>query len=163
MKKIILSALVVALAGGTAMADRHGGGGRPSGGHAGGRSGGVVVHENRGGGGWRGGGEARGNWRGGEVHHDGGWRGGVTVRGGGWNNSPRYYHTHGYARQNIWVNRPYIRTHYYDYNYRPTLFVEDYGAREGYIFVRGDWQWNGYEWVWQPGHYEPDQAYVEVY
>ncbi len=190
MNKLILSALVVALTGGSALADRHGGGGHggghASGGHSSGghsssggwgghASGGVAVHNNggswggghesRGGGGWHGesrGGERRGGW----THENrgtyrGGFRAGVTVRGG-WN-EPRYYHTHGYARHNIWVNRPVIRTHYYDYGYRPQLYVEDYGAREGYIFVRGEWQWNGYEWIWQPGHYEPDPAYVEVY
>jgi len=162
MKKLILSALVLALTGGAAMADRgHGGGRSWGGGHA---SGGVVVHTN---GGYHGGyhGEARGNWGHREYHENRGWNGGgrVIVHEGGWRGEPRYYHNRGYARANIWMPRPVIRTHYYNYGYRPSLLVEDYGYREGYIFVRGNWQWDGYEWVWQPGHYAPAPAFVEVY
>jgi hypothetical protein len=169
MKKIMLSALVLALTSGAAMADRFHGGGRGGGG--GGRAA-VVVRDHRGM----------------EVEHrgDNGWRGNVVVqpRGGYeherheryehggydagynrgyYNSEPRYYHNRGVVRSNIWLERPVIRTHYYDYEYRPRLVVEDYGAREGYIFVRGEWQWDGYEWIWQPGHYEPDPAYVDVY
>lgn len=166
MKKLILSALVLALTGGAAMADRGHGGRSWGGGHA---SGGVVVHNNGGFHGEARGGEWRGHdhdgWRGHEVHENRGWNGGgrVIVHEGGWRGEPRYYHNRGYARANIWMPRPMIRTHYYNYGYRPSLLVEDYGYREGYIFVRGNWQWDGYEWVWQPGHYEPDPAYVEVY
>jgi hypothetical protein len=155
MKKIILSALVLALTGGAAMADRGHGGGRASG-HA---SGGVTVHSN---GGFRGGAvahENRGGFRGGAVVHENrGWnRGGVVVHENrGW---AREGYRHGY-RENIWLPRPVIREHYYNYGYRPSLIVEDYGARDGYIFVRGNWQWNGYEWIWQPGHYEVDPAYA---
>ncbi len=142
MKKIILAAVVLALSSGAAMADRfHGGGGGR--GHA---QGGVVVHNN--GGGYHGGGH---------VVVNGGYHG----RGG--YSAPRYYHSRGVARANIWMPRPVIRSHYYHYGYRPALIGENYGYREGYVFVRGDWQWNGYEWMWQPGHYEPDAAYVEVY
>lgn len=158
MKKIILSALVLALTGGAAMADRGHGGGR--GGHA---SGGVTVHRN---GGFHGSHENRGGWnRGTVVHENRGWnRGGVVVhQNRGWRGEPRYYHNHGHVRANIWMPRPVIRSHYYNYGYRPSLIVEDYGPRDGYIFVRGSWQWNGYEWIWQPGHYEPDPAFVEVY
>ncbi|HET9990271.1 MAG TPA: hypothetical protein VFQ65_17190 [Kofleriaceae bacterium] len=173
MKKLILSTLVLALTGGAAMADRGhgGGGGRSSGGHS--SSGGAVVHNN--GGGFRGGEASHGgNWNrgGGEVSHGGGWNrgGGVVVhenRGGGeWRGEARggWRGDRGYNRgyrQNIWMPRPMIREHYYNYGYRPSLIVEDYGARDGYFFVRGDWQWNGYEWIWMPGHYEvdPDYAY----
>jgi len=136
MKKLILAAVVLALSSGAATADRfHGGGG----GHA---QGGVVVRTNGGG-----------------YHGDGGYRGGY--RGGYL--APRYYHNRGVVRSNIYVGRPVIRSHYYHYGYRPGLMLESYGPREGYIFVRGDWQWNGYEWLWQPGRYEPDHAYVEIY
>jgi len=154
MKKIILSALVLALTGGAAMADRGHGGGR--GGHA---SGGVTVHSN---GGYHGGGyvhENRGGWnRGTVVHENRGWnRGGVVVHENrGW---AREGYRHGY-RENIWLPRPVIREHYYNYGYRPSLIIEDYGPRDGYIFVRGNWQWNGYEWIWMPGHYEVDPAYA---
>ncbi|MEO6772632.1 MAG: hypothetical protein ABI437_06260 [Kofleriaceae bacterium] len=167
MKKLILSALVLALTGGAAMADRGHGGGRPQSGRS---SGGVTVHNN-------------GGFHGGAVHENRGWnRGGGTVvhenrenrgwnRGGGvvvnqnrgWRGEPRYYHNRGHVRANIWMPRPVIRTHYYHYGYRPSLLVEDYGVRDGYIFVRGGWQWNGYEWIWQSGHYEPDPAFVDVY
>lgn len=143
MKKLILSAVVLALTSGAAMADRF------HGGHAvgGARQGGVVVHNNAG-------------------YHEGyrgnaGWHGNAGVRGG--YSSPRYYHTHGVVRSNIFVDRPMIREHYYHYGYRPRLIGENYGSREGYIFVRGNWAWDGGEWIWQPGHYEPDAAYVEVY
>jgi hypothetical protein len=30
----------------------------------------------------------------------------------------------------------------------------------GYIWVAGQWQWSGYEWIWQPGHYEVDPNYT---
>jgi hypothetical protein len=168
MKKLILSALVLALTGGAAMADRGhgGGGGRSSGGHA---SGGVSVHSN--GGGFRGGAVSHGGgFRGGEVSHGGGWN-----RGGGVVHENRGYVNRGYEnrgwhgeargwrggyRENIWMPRPMIREHYYNYGYRPSLIVEDYGPRDGYIFVRGDWQWNGEEWIWMPGHYEVDPAYA---
>jgi hypothetical protein len=109
----------------------HGGGG--GGWHSGG--GGVTVRgggEWRGGGGWHGGG---GEWRGG----GGEWRGGA-----GWHGPVRYYGGGGY----------YPRR-YYDYRYRPELIVENYGYRDGYIWVRGSWQWNGVEWIWYPGHYQP--------
>jgi hypothetical protein len=23
------------------------------------------------------------------------------------------------------------------------------------VWVRGGWQWNGYEWIWYPGHFQP--------
>lgn len=172
MKKLILSALVLALTGGAAMADRGhgGGGGRSGGGHA---SGGATVHN---GGGFRGGGVSHGGFRGGEVSH-GGWnrgggnrgggvvvhenRGGGAWRGearGGWRGDRGYYR--GGYRENIWLPRPMIHEHYYNYGYRPSLIVEDYGPRDGYIFVRGDWQWNGEEWIWMPGHYEVDPAYA---
>jgi hypothetical protein len=161
MKKIILSALVLALTSGAAMADRsHGSGGHSSGGA---HQGGVVVHGNgghsNGGGGFHGNSGYHGN--NGGYHGNSGWHGNTVVHNRGY--EPRYYHTHGVARGNIWFNRPVIREHYYHYGYRPSLVVENYGPREGYIFVRGDWQWNGAEWLWMPGHYEPDQAYVEVY
>lgn len=81
------------------------------------------------------------------------WRGGVGVRGpvvrsgfvarGGWERRP------------IYMPRPMIRERYYNFHRRPELIVESYGPREGYVWVRGGWQWNGYEWIWYPGHYEP--------
>lgn len=151
MKKVILAALFLALTAGAASADRHGGrGGHAQGGVVVHNNNRVVVHENHGGWGRNGGGRV-------VVHGNGGWHGNGGYR------EPRYYHNRGVVRANIWMPRPVIRTHYYHYGYRPSLLVENYGYRDGYVFVRGDWAWNGYEWVWQPGHYEPDPAYVEVY
>lgn len=60
-------------------------------------------------------------------------------------------------------SRPVIRQRYYDYRYRPQIIVENYDAVPGYIWVRGSWNWNGYEWLWTPGHYEPDPAYQQWY
>ena len=95
----------------------------------------------------------------GAAHADrwhGGWRGGA-----GWHGPVVRYHTggwggYGYAvRQPIYMPRPVIRARYYNYNVRPGLIVEEYGPRTGYVWVRGGWQWNGVEWIWYPGHYQP--------
>ena len=42
---------------------------------------------------------------------------------------------------------------------RPTLLIENYETVPGYIWVQGNWQWNGYEWSWVNGHYEVDVNY----
>ena len=121
MKALPMAALLVALVGGVASADRvvvHGGG-RGGGGR-------VVVHE------------------GGR----GGWHGNVGVRG----------HVRGaydYGRRPISMHRPFIRERYYNRSFRPGLIVEDYPVRDGYIWVRGSWGWNGAEWIWSPGYYQP--------
>jgi hypothetical protein len=155
MKRIILALACVGLAGGVASADRfhgsRGGGSFHNGGS-------VTVRDHRGGGEWHG---AR--------------EGGVRVtEGARWNNRPVYhggYENRGYGnrgyynggyrysnvvRRPIYVERPYIRERYYDYRYRPSLIVENYPVRDGYYWVAGQWTWDGYEWQWQPGHYEPD-------
>jgi len=54
-----------------------------------------------------------------------------------------------------------IREHYYNYYRRPQLIVENYGAQPGYYWVAGAWNWDGYQWCWQPGHYEPDASYEQ--
>jgi hypothetical protein len=107
--------------------------------------GGSVVRDHRD---FHGGGVVRGGreFRGGREWHGGG----VVVRGGG------YYGGGGYARRPIYVHRPIIRERYYNYYRRPALIVENYNPIAGYYWVPGSWQWNGYEWSWQPGHYEPD-------
>jgi hypothetical protein len=61
------------------------------------------------------------------------------------------------------VQRPVIRYRYYDYYQRPTILVENYPAKPGYIWVAGQWTWSGYEWIWQPGHYQPAPAYDQPY
>ena len=42
-------------------------------------------------------------------------------------------------------------------------YRENYDAMAGYYWVPGHWEWSGYEWTWQPGHYQPDPNYVESY
>ena len=141
MRKAILSLVALGLFSGVAAADRHSGGW--SRGDRGGR---VIVHNNNSG------------WG-----HS--WNGGVRVT------TPRYnygtYHRNygrGYvARRPIYVQRPLIRHRYVNYYERPALIVENYPPMDGYIWVAGAWQWNGYEWIWQPGHYEPDPAYTSGY
>ena len=67
------------------------------------------------------------------------------------------------VRQPIYVQRPVIRYRYTNYYQQPNLLVENYPAKPGYLWVRGSWQWNGYEWIWQPGHYQPDPSYDQYY
>jgi hypothetical protein len=43
--------------------------------------------------------------------------------------------------------------HFRDYGHRPERVVEHGGFRAGYSWHAGDWQWNGYEWIWTPGYY----------
>jgi hypothetical protein len=63
------------------------------------------------------------------------------------------------VRHPIYVQRPVIRYRYYNYHQRPAILVENQQPMAGYIWVTGQWQWSGYEWIWQPGHYQPDPAY----
>jgi hypothetical protein len=136
MKRIILAIAAVAMVGGVASADRwHGNRGN---GHRG-----AVVHS----------------------HREGGVRVTPVHRGHYarpvYNSGHRYHAT--YVRRPIYVARPVIRTHYYDYRYRPQVIVENYPVRAGYYWVNGQWSWNGYEWLWTPGHYEPDPNYYPGY
>ena len=41
------------------------------------------------------------------------------------------------------------------------MLAEDYAAMPGYYWVAGHWDWNGYEWLWTAGHYEPDPNYYD--
>ena len=161
MKKLLpLTALALGLTGGVALADR---------GHDNGRG-----HDSRGASV-----EHRGNSNRGSttVVRDHGNRGNynrgstVVVRdnnyGRGWNggnrvivrDNHRYNNYSRYNRRPIYVSRPVIRERYYNYNRRPALIVENYGAQPGYYWVAGAWSWGGGEWIWQPGHYEPDASY----
>jgi hypothetical protein len=144
MKRIILSALVALTAfGGVASADRWRDTRRAPGG--------VTV-------------ESRGRWD--RGHWDRGNR-------GRWQQRQRYNHNRGYVmrpqyryryvRRPIYVQRPVIAYRYYNYYQRPTVLVENYSTMPGYIWVAGRWNWNGYEWIWQPGHYQPDPNAVGYY
>lgn len=139
MKRIILAIAAVAMAGGVASADRwHGNHGNHGNNHRG-----AVVHS----------------------HREGGVRVTPTYRGHYtrpvYNSGYRYRAS--YARRPIYVQRPVIRTHYYDVRYRPQIIVENYPARDGYYWVAGQWNWSGYEWLWTPGHYEPIVNYYPGY
>jgi hypothetical protein len=136
MKRIILSALVALTAfGGVASADRWRGDRTR---HA---PGGVTV-------------ESRGRWDRGDSNR------------GRWQHRPRYTRNHNYVvrpqvryryvRRPIYVQRPVIQYRYYNYDQRPAMINESYSAMSGYVWVAGQWKWTGYEWSWQPGHYEPD-------
>jgi len=59
----------------------------------------------------------------------------------------------------VFVRRPFLNVRYTNYRYRPSLLVENYETVPGYIWVRGNWQWNGYEWQWVSGHYAVDPNY----
>jgi hypothetical protein len=151
LKVLPITALVLGLSSGAALADR----GRDHG-HSDHRSN-AVVRDHRGD--WNRG----GNWN----------RGNVVVRDrGNWNhssrvivrNEPRRTYSHGYShgyypRRPIYVSRPFIGHRYYNYYQRPALIIENYSSMPGYYWVTGRWEWSGYEWIWQPGHYEPDPNY----
>lgn len=134
MRRIIITALVALTAlGGVASADRW-----QSPRHA---QGGVVVTPDRG-----------------HQH-----RGYYQHRG--YQPRPRYTYNRGYyvsrpayryVRRPIYVQRPVIAYRYYNYYQRPAVIAENYRAMPGYYWVAGRWDWNGYEWIWTPGHYEPD-------
>lgn len=75
---------------------------------------------------------------------------------------PVYYSNNRYTFRGGYVrtyHRPVIRYRYYNYNVRPQLIIEQQEAVPGYIWVSGQWQWNGYEWTWQQGYYAPDPSY----
>jgi len=146
LKLIPLTALALGLSSGVALADHYRGTPR------------AVVHEHR---------VAAPVVRDHREWHGGG---GVVVQRN-WNGSRGYIHNapvyrggYGYShvvRRPIYVSRPVIRERYYNYYRRPALVVENYGAMPGYYWVAGAWSWSGYEWIWQPGHYEPDASYIE--
>jgi hypothetical protein len=143
MKRIVmLSALTLSLLGGVASADRHRGGN-----HRNGRShSGATV---------RAGGGVRVHTTPARVH---------TSRAR-WTAPRRVYvnnHRH-VVRRPIYVSRPVIDVHYYDYRRRPALIAENYAPMAGYIWVAGAWSWNGYEWIWTAGHYQPDPNNVVYY
>ncbi len=79
----------------------------------------------------------------------------VVVRDrGGYHGNERVVVREG-GRRPIYMGRPVIREHYYSYRHRPSVVVENYGPRSGYVWVRGHWAWNGGEWIWAPGYYNP--------
>jgi hypothetical protein len=167
LKFLPLTALAMGLSGGVALADR---GGEHRGGsehHAAPQhevvrdhrevraGGGVAVHERRG---WDGGGRVI-------VRNDGyrhdGYRNTGYRNTGYRNNGFRYDGYRRVERRPIFVSRPIIRERYFNYYRRPSLIVESYNTMPGYYWVPGSWSWDGAEWIWQPGHYQPDASYVD--
>lgn len=67
-----------------------------------------------------------------------------------------FYFDGGYHRV---YRAPVIRYRYRNYYQRPAVIVENYDPVPGYIWIAGNWQWNGYEWIWINGHYEVDASY----
>ncbi len=136
MRRILMvSTLALGLSGGAAFADHWRGGGYARGG--------GYVH---------GGGYARGGVTVRPTYRGGGYYGGAAYRGGYWGGG--YRGSWGY-REPIYMRAPIIHERYYIYFRPPALIVENYGPMDGYVWVRGHWAWSGYEWIWQPGHYQP--------
>jgi len=148
LKYLPLTALALGLSGGVALADR-GGDHRGVSEHRNAPQHNVVVRDHR------------------EVREVRGGRDRVVVRDRrGWDGDRRFIRNDvrfRYDRRPIFVSRPVIRERYYNHYRRPSLIVESYGAMPGYYWVRGQWTWDGNEWIWQPGHYEPDGYYGDSY
>jgi hypothetical protein len=85
-------------------------------------------------------------------HHGGGQ---MAMRGGGgYSGGARVVVRHAPAQ--AVYRRDVVVQRYNNYNVRPPIYAERYAPRPGYYWVPGSWQWNNVEWVWVPGHYEPD-------
>lgn len=138
MRRILaLSALSLVLAGGAAFANPRGGAPSP------------VTRDHRGGISFGGHGAMTGGSA--RDRHNSAWSGGPNIgdhRATGWD-------THA----TVGLPRPIVRGRYHDVHRESVPIYESYSVRPGYIWVAGRWQWNGYEWIWQPGHYEIDAAY----
>lgn len=133
MRRLLpLTLLAVTLLGGTALADRHRHERRDD------RRGGVVVRDHR---------DSRP-----VVRHDRR----VVTRNRVYVNNGRYVFNGGVTRTYV---RPVIRQRYYNVRVRPQIIVENYDPAPGYVWVNGNWQWNGYEWTWTSGYYAPDTRY----
>jgi hypothetical protein len=106
----------------------------------------------------------RGRWHRGPT-----WSGGVSVKPARVVIRPRVVvqprHTHVHrthvVRRPVFVQAPQVRVRYYNYYQRPVVLAENYAPMTGYYWVNGSWGWNGYEWIWTAGHYEPDPSYIE--
>lgn len=100
--------------------------------------------------------DRRDSWRSDRVDRSR-WSGGVrVVRSRPTFRNNTFYFSGGVSRV---YHRPLIRYRYRDYYRRPAIIVENYDPMPGYVWVAGEWQWNGYEWIWSNGHYEVDTNY----
>lgn len=109
---------------------------------------GAVVRDHRS---YAGGGAAVRDHRAGTVVRE--HRGPVHVSGG------RYVFPGGVVRT---YRAPVIRAHYYSYYRRPALIVESYEPVPGYMWMHGNWRWNGVEWLWLPGYWAVATAPVSA-
>jgi hypothetical protein len=73
-------------------------------------------------------------------------------------NNGRFVFHGGHSRS---YTRPVIRQRYYDYRYRPQIIIQNYDPVPGYIWVQGQWNWSGYEWLWVDGYWAPDPSYQD--
>lgn len=152
MKRIILAAITLSLLGGVASADR---GGWRRGRDTSQHSGGTVVRDHR------------GSYREPVRTYD---RGSYRNYNNNYRQRVRYerrpiYNTNGRFVFNGGVtrvyNRPVFRTRYTDYRYRPQVIIQNYDPVPGYIWVQGNWNWSGYEWVWSDGYWAVDTNYSD--
>jgi hypothetical protein len=71
--------------------------------------------------------------------------------------SGNYFRFHGGVQRRY--TRPVIQTRYYDSRVRPRIVSEQMAPVEGYLWIAGQWAWDGREWQWQAGYYAPDPNY----
>ena len=83
-------------------------------------------------------------------------RGGEWAGGPGWNSGSGWHRPYdsGWAHPRPYYDRPYYYRQAYPY-WRPYPY-RPYGASWGApapAWIPGQWAWNGWGWVWQPGYW----------
>lgn len=53
---------------------------------------------------------------------------------------------------------PVVRDHRHPSSAPPPLRAESPGARAGYVWIRGRWDWRGGDWAWVAGHWERERS-----
>ncbi len=137
MKRILtLTAIALGLSSGVALADRHYGGGR------------AEIRDHRG---------DNVRYRQDNRRWNRGYRNNARVVQAN-RVRPTFRNNRFYFGDNTYraYHRPVINVRYRDYSRRPTMIIENYDPVPGYFWSQGNWEWNGYEWTWIPGHYEVD-------
>lgn len=66
-----------------------------------------------------------------------------------WQQAPQHHRAH----------QPVTHRHF-DQHHRPTAIAETHEYGTGYTWMPGQWTWNGYEWIWQPGYYQVERAHT---
>ncbi|MBX3156297.1 MAG: hypothetical protein KF773_09890 [Deltaproteobacteria bacterium] len=134
MRRLLLVMIGLCLFGGVAAADRH------------------RDHRDNRGGGYR---DNRGGYRDNRRADYRTRR--VVQRNHVYHNNGRYVFANG---RSFAYTRPVIRHRYYDVRVRPRVLVESYQTVPGYVWVPGNWRWDGYEWQWMAGSYQVDTRYT---